>query len=257
MLEPTVAEVVESDYSFVEIFRRAWKAFTDSFSDMAIVAIVILLPINLLLTQLVASAYNWIDRDHLQIELSNRNVWLFIGVAICLVVVEAVVYSIGSLALVLIIDGKNRGESITIQEALMRTVRRLGAIFWTGLLTMVLILGLCLLLIIPGIVYGVYWQFAAYAVLLEQVSGKQALDMSKKIVTGRWLRVFIYGIGFSIVQSIIQRIGDSVWPVSDLTTVTGAVRNVAMSFINIFFWVVTIVFFLNLRATWKARQQVS
>ena len=48
------------------------------------------------------------------------------------------------------------------------------------------------LLIIPGVLYLIYWIFVPQVVVLKDVSFGEALSYSKTIVSGRWRKVFFY-----------------------------------------------------------------
>lgn len=63
--------------------------------------------------------------------------------------------------------------------------------FTTGLLVVLwVILGL-ILLIIPGIYWGVLYCLAAYVVFIEKLYGTAALDRSKQLVKPYWTQVFV------------------------------------------------------------------
>lgn len=58
------------------------------------------------------------------------------------------------------------------------------------LLTSVLILLWALLLIIPGIIYSVFYSFAVFAFFFEDKKGMSAIRRSKELVKGYWWPVF-------------------------------------------------------------------
>lgn len=108
---------------------------------------------------------------------------------------------------------------------LKKSLNRVPALFWaTFLAGMLIIIGLFLFLI-PGIILAVMLAFVGYVVVLEGVSGTQALSRSRALVKGRWFEVFWRGLAFviivgipaGIVSSIIDGIvGDSHNTVSNL-----------------------------------------
>ncbi|NTU99436.1 hypothetical protein HGA64_05555 [Candidatus Falkowbacteria bacterium] len=62
------------------------------------------------------------------------------------------------------------------------------------------------LLVIPGIVFGVYYLFANYILVNEKIEGIEAIRRSKELVTGYWLQVagkFILLILLNIFIAII------------------------------------------------------
>ncbi len=72
---------------------------------------------------------------------------------------------------------------------------------YLGLVVVTAIFGLLLflLLIIPGIIFAVYWTFAAYVFLDKKQKIMASLKESKKIVKKRWWKTFGYLILFALV----------------------------------------------------------
>ena len=60
---------------------------------------------------------------------------------------------------------------------------------WTMLVSGLLNGLLFLALIVPGIIFGVYWALAGFVSIYEDVGGMKAMQISKTMVKGRWWRV--------------------------------------------------------------------
>lgn len=75
----------------------------------------------------------------------------------------------------------------------MEAVNEGRKIFWSyfglSLLVVVLVLLWTLLLIVPGIVFGIYYSMAMYVLVFENISGKAAINQSKQLVKGHWWAV--------------------------------------------------------------------
>ena len=54
------------------------------------------------------------------------------------------------------------------------------------------LIALFFLFIIPAVIFGVFWAFALYALVVDNTGVAQAMRQSRKIVSGRWWRVFGY-----------------------------------------------------------------
>jgi len=97
---------------------------------------------------------------------------------------------------------KQGGKLLTVKDLLFSSVidKSVFMKFLTTFLLMTIFLILLFLLfIIPGVIFAVYWSFAVFVVLSRNLSGKQALDYSKRIVQGNWLTVFFLQVaGFTI-----------------------------------------------------------
>jgi len=80
-----------------------------------------------------------------------------------------------------------------------------------------LVVGVALLLVIPGVWLAVRWYFGAQAVVVDDRRGADALERSADVVRGRWWstfgRLIVLGVvGFAIalvVGGIIQAIGEA------------------------------------------------
>ena len=90
--------------------------------------------------------------------------------------------------------------------------------FWVYLglviVQMIFLLGLSVLLIIPGLIFLIYWMFSNYVLINENKGVMDSLKRSKQIVEGRWWRTFGYLllvwiiiIGISIVFDWIPFVG--------------------------------------------------
>ncbi len=89
---------------------------------------------------------------------------------------------------------------IGLKGGVIQILRRIGGkvgieILGTGLLQTLIICGGFILLIIPGIVWMVRYQFAQPIVILERTAYKSALKRSRDLVAGSWWRLFgAYGL---------------------------------------------------------------
>ncbi len=80
--------------------------------------------------------------------------------------------------------------------------------FWDytllGLLFIIFLIPLFLLLIIPGIIFSIYWAFSPYVLIKENVGPWEAMKRSKAIVKGKWWRTFGYLILMTILMWLIS-----------------------------------------------------
>jgi len=99
---------------------------------------------------------------------------------------------LGLMAIIHIAGGEVIGIKYSFREALKIAYTRWWEIIKTGYMAGLIILGYTLLFIVPGIIRSVYYTFSMYIVVLRKISGKEALDYSKKLVEGQWWHVFGY-----------------------------------------------------------------
>jgi hypothetical protein len=69
-------------------------------------------------------------------------------------------------------------------------------------------LGGTLLLIIPGIIFAVWYSFTSYAVIFEVLKGLNAMRASKSLVVGRWWpilwRLAVATLVFGFLNSVLS-----------------------------------------------------
>lgn len=77
-------------------------------------------------------------------------------------------------------------DEIGFKEALSRAWHKLLAYLWLSILSFLVIAGGTFLFVIPGIIFGIWFAFAAYVLVSEDLKGREALLKSKAYVQGYW-----------------------------------------------------------------------
>lgn len=143
------------------------------------------------------------------------------------------------------VESAVQGEALAWYAVLHYSLAKWLTAIGTGLLAVLVITGLALLLIIPGLIWAFYYAFVIYAVALRNVSGQAALAYSKRLVEGQWWRVFglfllldimerLLGSGITSLMKLIA--GDLLWHIITKTTT---------DVISAFATVVMVLLFLN------------
>jgi hypothetical protein len=89
-----------------------------------------------------------------------------------------------------IISQRSLGQPVGVRGALRFGLSRWGAVFSASFINGIIVGLLSLLLVIPGLIYEVYYTFGIWAAALRGVGGKKALNYSKDLINGQWWRVF-------------------------------------------------------------------
>ncbi|MEK7680889.1 MAG: hypothetical protein AAB348_02505 [Patescibacteria group bacterium] len=77
-------------------------------------------------------------------------------------------------------------------------------VIYTSILASLIVLGGTILLVIPGIIFSLWYGFAFYAVVFEDKKGFNALKASKELVVGRWWAIFWRALAPGFVFVIIS-----------------------------------------------------
>ena len=84
---------------------------------------------------------------------------------------------------------KKKEKEISFSQALTEGSKHYGEGIILSVIMQLALFGLFLLFVIPAVIYGVYWSFAYYALITDNVGVTKALAHSKKVVEGRWWKV--------------------------------------------------------------------
>lgn len=127
--------------------------------------------------------------------------------AIVVVVCIAIVLGIwGQIALLIAI--RDNAEAIGIRTAYQRARPFIGGYFWISLIVGLISIGGFLLLIVPGIIFAVWFSFATVIFVVENERGMNALLKSKAYVQGRWgytfWRQLVVGVIYVIISLLIS-----------------------------------------------------
>jgi hypothetical protein len=102
-------------------------------------------------------------------------------------------------------------SKFTSKELIRNAQPRYWKFFAFNIVLIIFLILLFLLLIVPGIIFGIYWVFASYVFFDRKEKIRPSLKQSREIVKNRWWKTFGYFlliciiIGFiSLVINIIQ-----------------------------------------------------
>lgn len=237
-------EIYQKEFSIGKILSESWKMFTENFQLILIITLIVYVPIDIITSIIPAKdffEFLGVERSIELYFLISQILGKFIGI-------------IAMMAIAFAIKNKIDGKSINIGGAFKKSLSRWGAAIGTSVILTIFVLGLTLLLVVPGIIFSVYWIFTLYAVILRDRSAKNAMDYSKSIVKGRWWTVVGYSIVFGILASIIIMSSSVLdWFLPKIFIVdeffinitTDTVRRILQSF----FTVVMTIFFINFDST--------
>jgi hypothetical protein len=107
------------------------------------------------------------------------------------------------IAVAYLVEGIVQNRAINLGEAFRHAFSRLPIFFFVGVLLVLAISVGTILLIIPGIILGVFLLFAPWIVALRG-QGLQAFQDSIELVKGQWWRIFGMSLGVTIPIYLIN-----------------------------------------------------
>jgi hypothetical protein len=114
---------------------------------------------------------------------------IIFAIAIFISMIFAIVISIGSSIGLISLLSEPETE-LSAKSLFEKSLPLVGSYFYLSLLVGVILLGLALLLVIPAIIYWVFYSLVFFVMVTENKRGFAALKRSKELVSGFWWAVF-------------------------------------------------------------------
>jgi hypothetical protein len=227
--------------------------------------LLVVAPVTLLAVLVEASAYTNVDEfsidpDTGQLVFSESDLWTEfagLGVALLLTLVASV---LATAACFKAVADAYLGEAVDWLGSLRFALRRLHSILWVTTLGVVLSVLALVLCILPGIWLWYAFAVAVPALLTEGLKGRKALGRSRRLVQGRWWKVFaaifLGTLLTTIVSGALQGLA-TVVASDDLASFEGVVTNwvsqtVASTLTTPFTAAIVIVVYFDLRVRKEA-----
>lgn len=179
---------------FADFISEGIKIFFLRVKDFSLLALIAIVPLSFL-PAITASEFPSQDTQTNIVKI----ILLFV-----IVIFQTIVSLVASMSSKLITESIVEQKPISLTDALKLAWSKWGRAFITQLLTSLIILGLSLLLFIPGFIYSVYYIFMLDAVALRDQDGMDALKYSKKLIEGQWWRIFWISMGIGIIYLIFN-----------------------------------------------------
>jgi len=134
----------------------------------------------------------------------TTNIWMELSLIIIIISIKYFIRLIGFVGIIYIIKSKIDEKEISTKKAFQKSISKWKEILTTNIILNIFLFGLFVALIIPGIIYSIYWIFAIIIIVFKNKTEIKALDYSKKIVEGKWWKIFFYLIIFTIITGAIS-----------------------------------------------------
>lgn len=232
-------ELFKREYQLGDLLTLAWRLFADNFKAILIVTLIVYVPIELISLIIPAAALS-----------NSTSVWQYVLTANTFIIVAlfGLAGILVPLAIAYIIRKNLDGQVVDYQTALRQALSKWLPGIATSVVMGIFLLGLYILLVIPGIIFTIYWAFTLYIVILNNKSGMEALKYSREVVKGRWWKTMGYLLVFAIIVGVIN------WaitmPLGSLSknAIVGLVASLISDVLLAFTTVATVLLFLNMES---------
>ena len=229
-------DINKKKYSLGDIWISAWNIYKKNFKLFLIISLLIYLPAYIII--------------NLFEEFSSNLIEINIAYTILSVIIVIIIALIGTyiplIAIMYSVDKTIKNKQLNYQEVIKKGFSKFFPAFGTTILLVIFLIGLFILLIVPGIIFSIYWYFTIYAVVLRDKSGKKALDYSKAVVKKRWWRVLGILLVISLAVGVITLIINGILLAISSHVIIKIISDTLTSIISIFMMVAATIFFINL-----------
>lgn len=232
---------MKKSFGFGDLFGRSWDIFRSKFGLLVGLAFVFSFLPNLIYGFWMSGREDVWAGD---VVPSVAEVWSEVAVGVPAVVVLSVLSIFMTVCVVYLLNVKSK-RVMSFGEAVKGGSNYLWSGILLSLLLFVFLVPLFILLIVPGIIFGVYWVFAYNALIIDKTSVRKALTKSHEVAKGKWWRVFGYFILYGLIVIVVSILPELVFVA--LGNV-GAVLNIALSsLVSVFSLVFVNEFYLSLK----------
>lgn len=197
---PPPAQVISSLPGTTAIFGQAWTIYKQRLGTfLGVMAIPMLIMVVLLA---VIAGGGLLGVSLLSSKFAAGGIGLLILLAILFFVIIFISQAWGQTALLYAI--KDSQEKIGVMESYRRGWHKIFSYWWVGLLAGFITIGGFLLLIVPGIIFAIWFSLAVFILIAEDQKGMNALLKSKEYVKGKWGGVFWRFFFIGVISLIIS-----------------------------------------------------
>jgi hypothetical protein len=185
--------ITTHQYSIGEIFSEGWRIYRSQFIKIVIIILCVYIP--------VYSIRAFVTVTFLQEALGVQDATTLYRLTNQLT--NSLLIILATIAIGYLVERTIQVKETTWSDAFKFAFSRWSSVILTGIIAGIILTGLYILLIIPGLIWSLYYTFWQYVVSLRNLEGKEALDYSKNLVRGQWWRVFGMLLLLVLVQVLV------------------------------------------------------
>ena len=189
----------KQSFTIGSIFSKGWEAFSSLLGQ--IVTMTALLYTPLFALSVMSGVGNVLSQPPAPNELPNFSQ---VFPVLIFSILGMLFYLLEIMAIARMVEIRASGGKPSFVEALKHAVTRMPAGIITAFLATLIVLGMTLLLIVPGIMWSVYYTFIFFVVSLRGKAGMAALGYSKSLVKGSWWKIFFTLVVIALTVAVVS-----------------------------------------------------
>ncbi len=265
--------------------KQSWQVYTTQFNIFLLIIVLLALPFNMVLDFTedyspfydqewlgtadsgdLTSRYYYDEEAELDVaEFRNLAIaeyftqkfqepWTWVNVIA--EILSLVVSVIAGNAIVIAAARAFKKKKIVFSEVLKQATRLWFPVVLTSALMVLLLMPLYVLLIIPGVIFTMFWVFTSQVIILENKRYWKALQRSRDLVRGNWMEVFGRYVLLALILTFIMLVlmGATSLLMEQVKGVQGIVVTI-FQVISVYMSVFIVVYYYDLRDRLKQQEK--
>jgi hypothetical protein len=209
--------------------------------------LLVMIPFNLLTGLVTVSAtsgatsqsysVDTMDEDGFSVNRPDVPMWFGFWAMFAGLLNGFVVFPLTNAAVIHAVARLYLGQPVTAVEAIRLAFGRLLPLIGTTILFGLAVMGGMILLIIPGILFAIWFGLYQHVVVLESIAGQKALGRSKKLVSPHWTTFLALGLIVWVI-TVAAQFGSALIPQPHLQQVVFVLATAVVTIVGTAAWVV-------------------
>ena len=188
-----------------DIVKRTFTIYKSNFSKFSLPFLILYSVMGLVLSSIYYGLFD-LSYDDL-LEIQDKKISLVISVIIVTIPVLIFFLFITTGMVIQMAADAHEGKEVDLGKSFRVASSKIFSLIGAALLVGIITLIGLFLLIIPAILFYVWFSLSAQAVILESKSATASLSRSKELVKGNWWKTFGFIVAIMIIISLINIIG--------------------------------------------------
>jgi hypothetical protein len=235
-----------------EILSAAFNIYRANISKLAIIVAVVVVPLSFVSTLLSSVVFKPGTTRVLgePVGVNSRGIFMALFVGAIGAAISVMIWAVLQAAILRAAAQATIGDPVDTEASYRYGFKRLGSVILVSLLVGLAVLGGLILIVIPGLIFGVLLSVSIPALVVENRRGTDAMSRSWNLVKGHFWHavgvIIVAGLITGIVGGAIGAVGGSAWVVRWIFTSIATVITAPFSAL------VSVLLYLDLRARSEA-----
>jgi hypothetical protein len=231
-----------------EILSGAFNIYKANASKLLLIVAVVVVPLSFI--SALFSGVVFRGTTNAQDVVIDRSFGLFLAGALVTTVISVIISAMLQAAILRAAAQATIGDPVDPEESYRFGFKRFGSVILVSLLVGLAVAGGFILLVIPGIIFFIFFSVSVPVLIVENRRGRAAMSRSWNLVKGHFWHAFgvfvVAAIIVGIISGVIGAIGGSAWFVRWIFTAIGTIITAPFSAL------VSVLLYLDLRSRSEA-----